>query len=667
MCDRSSKSIFEIRLSPLVAAFAFLFSAHICAADILYPPDAGVINIQSFGAKGDGVTDDTAAIQSAISAWTDLGAVLYFPDGTYLISSPLRYVDNAGNWGAYITIQGQNQSKTIFRLVDNAPGFQDPNNPEAVFFTASTSGSSIPSSPDYNPNGGGNEGFNNFFENLTVDVGSGNAGAVGIDFMANNVAGIRNVSIVSDDGSGAIALNIQRGNPGPMYIKYLTVKGFATAVPIFGSYGVWMEHIVLSGQTVAGINLVNGSLSIRDLRSDNTVPAVQIADWTGVASIDGATLTGGSPSVSAIELGAAPMPTLFLRAASSSGYQSLLSAGGQVLPGMSQAEWNSTAPQALFASPPPPALNLTVSETPVYSDTDFSHWANVENYGARPCFAVCSSIPDDTVGIQEAIDSGHTTVYLPPGDYGISRPIHLRGSVIHFLGIGGAALVPLPGFPPGHPAIFVDQTASGQVFFDSVSLIQNWWVSGNPSFPQPDLVDNARNTLIILDTDIAYGNTGAAVGATVFIENLNSTTGQLFNGQTVFARNLDPENFDPNPHVQVSGGKLWALGLKIEGPESTVLKVAEGALAEVMGLVASVWVDVAACPMILNELSSVSVSAYRTNPFVYSTGPTDYKVIAEEFLGGPGKLLYGSSTGRQPAAHPYSSGSAGSLFVGEMP
>lgn len=43
-----------------------------------------VVNVKSFGAKGDGVTDDTAAVQAAVNAAT--GAVL-FPAGTYVVTS----------------------------------------------------------------------------------------------------------------------------------------------------------------------------------------------------------------------------------------------------------------------------------------------------------------------------------------------------------------------------------------------------------------------------------------------------------------------------------------------------------------------------------------------------------------------------------------------------
>ena len=48
---------------------------------------AQTVSVKDFGAKGDGVTDDTVAIQNAINAISTIGAVLYFPSGIYKVSS----------------------------------------------------------------------------------------------------------------------------------------------------------------------------------------------------------------------------------------------------------------------------------------------------------------------------------------------------------------------------------------------------------------------------------------------------------------------------------------------------------------------------------------------------------------------------------------------------
>ncbi len=47
--------------------------------------ESATINVRDFGAKGDGITDDTVAVQSAINCLPK-GARLYFPKGTYLVA-----------------------------------------------------------------------------------------------------------------------------------------------------------------------------------------------------------------------------------------------------------------------------------------------------------------------------------------------------------------------------------------------------------------------------------------------------------------------------------------------------------------------------------------------------------------------------------------------------
>jgi Pectate lyase superfamily protein len=66
----------------------------------------------SFGAKGDGVTDDTQALQNALNALSADGQspVLYIPSGTYVISSTLTVYG-----GIYLTVVGQDPATTIIQ------------------------------------------------------------------------------------------------------------------------------------------------------------------------------------------------------------------------------------------------------------------------------------------------------------------------------------------------------------------------------------------------------------------------------------------------------------------------------------------------------------------------------------------------------------------------
>ena len=85
---------------------------------------ADTISVKDFGAKGDGVTDDTVAIQAAANAIPATGGTLFFPAGQYRISSAsppnavlLHSLTAMRCDGATLVASGTNANATV--LVSN--------------------------------------------------------------------------------------------------------------------------------------------------------------------------------------------------------------------------------------------------------------------------------------------------------------------------------------------------------------------------------------------------------------------------------------------------------------------------------------------------------------------------------------------------------------------
>lgn len=92
-----------------------------------------VLNVKDFGAKGDGTTDDTAAIQAAIDYAVAAGrSSVYFPAGTYIVTSPLHAQVETGTttvggstksryaYGMGLTLRGEQVGKTVLRKTGQA-------------------------------------------------------------------------------------------------------------------------------------------------------------------------------------------------------------------------------------------------------------------------------------------------------------------------------------------------------------------------------------------------------------------------------------------------------------------------------------------------------------------------------------------------------------------
>ena len=75
-----------------------------------------IVNVKDFGAKGDGITDDTVAIQNAINTVSNGdGGTIFFPSGTYLIDGTNNSEHGGINIKANVRLLGNGIENTILK------------------------------------------------------------------------------------------------------------------------------------------------------------------------------------------------------------------------------------------------------------------------------------------------------------------------------------------------------------------------------------------------------------------------------------------------------------------------------------------------------------------------------------------------------------------------
>ncbi|GAT34535.1 pectate lyase superfamily protein [Terrimicrobium sacchariphilum] len=558
-------------MSPPIAVSLLILISNPFAAlsasepDRIFPADAVVnVTLPPYGAKPDDDSDDTAAIQRAISANVGTGRVLYFPAGVYNVCDSLVAKNIRGNWEAHLTLQGQRRDKTILRLASGAPGFGDAAHPKGVLVTGSHW------EPGDASDGGGNKAFRNNVFDLTIDTGSGNAGAIGIDYAVSNQGAIERVTIT---GGGVAGIALRRKIPGPGLIRDVAVRGFDTGIDLGDiQYGLTLEHVTVEGQRVAGIRTSRNVLHMRGITSRNRVPALVVSDRLGMATLLDSDLSGGDAGEFAIDCAG----SLLVRHVKIGGYRArpIRCRDGEREPGP-------------IISPPAIGENafapLEIRETPAYWNGDLSDWSAV---GARR-----EGEPDDTAAIQRAIDAGKSVVYFPNDrTYFLSDTIIVRGAVRQVLGMGaeislGAAEPPFRDPQNPRPLLRIDSPAGAAVFLENLFF--------NAQYPGELLILNNSPAMLVIShssgwvgaSGIArtYRNTPKATGP-LFIEDV-FLPGWEFTGQHVWARQFNPENWASDgsePQVTNTDGVLWILGFKTEGA-APFLATRSGGRTELLG------------------------------------------------------------------------------------
>jgi len=434
----------------------------------------GILDVTKapYGADASGETDSTEAIRNAVRDARDARLVAYFPPGTYLVSDTIRAVQRHVQpnvpkvllrrddfpcvlWG------GTSGGRARLVLADSAPGFDDPEAPKPVVFVASYNREEP---PVLQPN----ISFNNMVVSIDIELGRGNAGAIGLDHQGAQGSTTEDVHVsaegafagfrgVSGSGGSASHISVKGGRYG-LYLAGLgEMEGFAGSQP-----APVISHVTLTGQTHKAVycatrgplTLVgaliegpgievfgpkwaahNGSLNLVDsiVRYEGEGPAitgnrpvclsdVYVSTADEIVKLDGAPALPGDPEG-------------WVRIAE---YAAGTSATYPVwVDGAKQAEPLSVVTRGVE---PPADLLGTHEWTEPLPAWDADGVANVRQ---EPYGATGDGEADDTAAIQKALDESRD-VFLPKGIYRISEPLRLR-SQSRFYGLGVYSIIePLP-------------------------------------------------------------------------------------------------------------------------------------------------------------------------------------------------------------------------------
>ncbi len=565
----------------------FLLIATLAAspADLLsgsqgYPPHRNVVDVTRapYWAKGDGVSDDTKAIQQALNENVGWHRVLYFPKGTYVVSATLTWPKSFAqheNWGKTM-LRGADRDATVIRLADGT--FADDKKPAPIMSCGGF---------------GSADWFHNYVENLTFEAGRGNPGAIGLQFYSNNTGAVRDCRFLASGNSGAVGLDLAyRDMNGPLLVKNCEVIGFAQGIAVARAVNSQtFENITLRGQRRFGFTNEGQCISIRGLVSENAVP---VLSTYGRLVLADAAITG--------RVGAANQPAIvnfnggliFLRDVKTTGYKRALAdlktpdfaaayrIDGEDKPGSlgpNIPEYSSHAPTTAFPSRSG-SLRLAVKETPPAEWEDSAKWVVVDAFGADP-----TAKTDSALAIQKAIDSGATTVFLP-GDYTSRKTIIVRGKVKRIVGLGGQLNY-------GDRRLINFRIEDGD---SPVVALEHFGHLGG------GIEIDTKRTVVLrsMETYTVQGTARSEAGE-VFLEDVVGDDFR-FRKQMVWARQLNIEN--EGTHLTNDGGHVWVLGYKTERG-GTLAHTQGGASTEILGGFSYTTTAGKLAPMFVNDESSV--------------------------------------------------------------
>ncbi len=616
------------------------------AAEISFPADTGMINVKDYGAKGDGRTDDTAAINKAIAENIKehryrCNPFIYFPKGTYIVSGPIEGRTQepgrdegkawSAGWMSMMLLLGESREGTVIQLKDRAPGYNDLKKPKWVIATGSESDKRD------NFSGGGNRAFRHTIQNLTVDVGNGNPGAIGIDFIASNRGSIDGVTIRSGKDSGSTGINLTRNWPGPAMIMDVTIEGFASGIALnHYQYGMTFENIQMTGQREIGVSNNQNVVTMRKVRFEGKVPFYKSDSGHSLLCLLDSTLTGPGTGAAITSKG-----LLNLQRVTVGGYDLVVddtSKADQDLPATADKPTvvavHNQGPTLNAAGGTAEWLNLPVEDIPSITYPTADGWTDGGTTGES---------------IQAAIDSGEECIFISPAQKNqLNQTLDVSGKKRLIMGLSGYLVAPKDG-----RAVRIEDGDAPVVIFQHMYLEGGVEQASKRSFA---LIHGDMGGLAGVRNGQAVSGFYATGPGKSFIVDVIGRNYQIGPQHTFWARQLNAE-FGSDP-LFTNSGTSWILGFKMEtssagskdAPLSTPSILNKRGKVEVIGgLLYTLGNGKAQAPKVpafTNESGSLAVS-YRTNgkpatyyPVILRMGSfTGGKDLPASVIKGPGAAL----------------------------
>ena len=389
-------------------------------------PQAVYVTRDNFAVAGDGITDDTAALQQAIdrAQETTRRGIVFIPEGRYRLTRELVI------WSG-IRLIGYGQHRPVLFLAPNTPGYQVGEGNYMVHFV-----SERPDSPDA-PVRDANPGtFYSAMSNIDIEIGAGNPAAVGVRSNFAQHGFLAHMDFRIGEGRAGVE---EVGNEGEDLHFFGGEFGITMHKPS-PSWPYLLVDATFEGQRTAAIETEEGGLTLIRPQFRDVPTAILVREkraeelWIKdgrFEAISGPALMISDEKSARTQINlqntfCANVP-VFARfresgrviAGPGALYQIKEFSHGLQIAQPGAAGEIKTIMDAVALDSPTTAVPSDIPALPP-QDT----WVNLRDLGAKG-----DGVSDDTAVLRAAI-AQHRTIYLPSGRYRVSDTITLQPDTV---------------------------------------------------------------------------------------------------------------------------------------------------------------------------------------------------------------------------------------------